>query len=267
MLQNETALGVVDDIMKHNTNIQIDTAGVLDEGRLAFITLKMPKPTEIVKGDDYFEYILVVNSFDGTTPIMCLYTNIRVVCWNTCSAAMVGRHKNFSYTIRHTGTAEARMNEALKVLAKQKEVSKMTLESFQKMYGTKLTGKQMKDFAFNVLLNDSEITSIQQGKGDVSDLVSTRKMNMVNGILEFTEGGIGQSAILGTSWGAFNGVTGYFTNQRAYANAGDRFTNLVLPQGTANEHMTKAYELSLQPNLIRPIKALSTANRVTMNLN
>ena len=75
VLQNEAALGVVDDIMKHNSEIEIDTAGVLDEGRLAFITLKMPKPTEIVKGDDYFEYILVVNSFDGTTPIMCLYSN------------------------------------------------------------------------------------------------------------------------------------------------------------------------------------------------
>lgn len=267
VVQNEAALAVCDDIMKNNSQIQIDTCGVLDEGRISFITLKMPRPTEIVKGDDYFEYILVVNSFDGTTPIMCLYTNIRVVCWNTCSAAMRGKHKNFSYVIKHTSTAHDRMNEALKVLAKQKEVSKMTLEAFRAMHGTKLTSQQMKDFAFNILLNDTEITSIQQGTGSVNEIVSTRKLNMINGINEFTETGVGQSTIQNTAWGAFNGVTGFFTNVRAYADAQDRFTNLMLPVGTANDHMIKAYDLALSPSLIRPIKPLSTNKSIKFNPN
>lgn len=272
IVQNEDALGVVDQIMQNNKNIEIETAGCLDDGRISFLTLKMTQPVSVAKGDDYFQYILVVNSFDGTTPIMCLYTNIRVVCWNTFSAALVGRHKGYSYVIKHTATSQSRMKEALNILAKQKEIEKLSLEAFQRMHGTPFTSQQMKDFAFNVLLNDTEITAIQQGKPLESTkadkgAASTRKLNMIDGILEFTETGIGQDMARGTAWNAFQGVTGFFSNVRTYANSQDRFINLTMPTGTANEYMLKSYDLALNPKNIRPVKALSTAANVPMNLN
>lgn len=135
IVQNINALGIIDDIMKQNKNIEIETAACLDEGRISFVTLKLTEPKKVGKNDEYFQYILVVNSFDGTTPILCLYTNIRVVCWNTFSAAISAKHKSYTYTIKHTGTAETRMKEALNVLAQQKKVEKMSLEAFQKCTG------------------------------------------------------------------------------------------------------------------------------------
>lgn len=133
------------------------------------------------------------------------------------------------------------------------------------MHGTPLTAQQQKDFAFNVLLNDTEITEIQQGKPistetkDEKGAASTRKLNMIDGILQFTETGIGQDLARGTAWNSLQGVTGFFSNARPYANKQDRFVNLVMPTGTANEYNNKAYELALQPEKIRPIKNLNLA--------
>ena len=68
---------------------------------------KLPEDFEVTKGDPIERYILLTNSHDGSGSVMALMTPVRVVCWNTLSAAISGA-KNL-VKIRHTKNAHAKI--------------------------------------------------------------------------------------------------------------------------------------------------------------
>ena len=48
--------------------------------------------------------------------------------------------------------------------------------------------------------------AMQDGK------ISTRKMNVISETWDYYQGGVGQKEIAGTAWGAFNAISGYYSN-------------------------------------------------------
>ena len=67
--------------------------------------------------------------------------------------------------------------------------------------------------------------------------ISMRKVNAFNKLYDYYYNGIGQKEILGTAWGAYNAVTGYFSNVVDLEGT-KRMDSLVW--GTANKAMNIA---------------------------
>jgi len=67
--------------------MQLETAGVLDEGRKLWALAKLSDGLTVAPGDALKPYLLLYTSYDGKFATTARLTAIRVVCWNTLSAA------------------------------------------------------------------------------------------------------------------------------------------------------------------------------------
>lgn len=94
----------------------VDTCGVMYEGRQFFALLDLGDLVidPIGINDVINRYLVVATSHDGSRAITYCNTNVRVVCNNTLRMAL-GRNAN-SVTAKHTPNAEAKLNEAQRLL-------------------------------------------------------------------------------------------------------------------------------------------------------
>lgn len=254
VVNNWESLAVINDILQREPGITIENSGIINGGATSFIALKREMPLEIIKGDNFMQYILLCNSFDGSKSISALYTNSRLFCANQC-AAVVGRTKNqHKHLIRHTVSATERIKEAMKILSIGEAAANETKLLYNEMLKTRLTSdKQFRDYVFNLLLTVEEIALVRSGKVSLTDLLDKkpRVKNIAEKIERFYHEGNGQSGIRGTLFGAKSAVTGFYSNIRAYKNAENRMESMIW--GNANKKTIEAHYLAMNPQLIKSL--------------
>lgn len=112
-LQNERLWDIADAIIGED-NVQYETAGVLKAGAVLWVLARINKPS-VVKGDnsETYPYALVSTTHDGTGACKARAVSVRVVCWNTYSAAdaEAGRSGR-QFTFRHTKRVMDRIEDA-----------------------------------------------------------------------------------------------------------------------------------------------------------
>lgn len=99
--------------------VKFETAGVLRGGRSVWALAYLDEPYTI-PGDETqtYPYIALLNHHDGSGAAKVLPTQVRVVCWNTFSAASAsGDRTGRQVVIRHTGDVSSRIEEAKQSLA------------------------------------------------------------------------------------------------------------------------------------------------------
>jgi phage/plasmid-like protein (TIGR03299 family) len=250
--QNIEALAVVNDLLETG-KCKIETAGSVDEGRKVFICLKLQDGITVGTNDLIYQYVLIANSHDGTLAISVLPTNVRVVCNNTLSAALSGA-KN-GYKIRHTANAADRVKESLAIMRLLETNQRANSAAYNVMKCNAVDKQEFFDYIGNIFMTEDEIKKMQKGDRDA---LSTRKKNIIGGVLDFADRGIGQREALGNNlnmWYAYNAVTGYLTGKK-YSSADDRFNSLILGDSAAK--IKAAGELAMSPHNIRPLRSLGS---------
>lgn len=250
--QNTDALAIVDELLKTG-KMTIETAGSLDEGRKVFVCLKMNTRILVSGKDEVLQYLLVTNAHDGSMAVTVMFTNVRVVCWNTLSAALAAAKA--AHKIRHTKNAADRVKEAFEIMGLLENNSKSNEAAYNAMKHNSITKQEFFDYIGNIFITTEEIEGLQKGDKDV---LSTRKQNTIGEVLQYAQSGIGQAEALGNSlnmWYAYNAVTGYLTSKK-YGSADDRFESLMI--GDSAKKINAAGELALAPHNIRPLKATAT---------
>jgi len=227
IVQNSEAFEFFDTLTEAGAAMY-ETAGVLGIGEKIFITAKMPDTIRIAGTDDLTEvYVLLTSSHDGSGSIIAAVTPIRVVCQNTLNMAL-GQTIN-KVAIRHSTLVKERLADAHKVLG----ISKIFVEEAQETFNY-LSKKYVSDDAvkelIRTLFNDQERDS-------------TRIKNIEDAVLECYFTGVGQKGIVGTAWGALNGVTFYLDHVKNYRNEATKFENIL--GGSSTAIATKATELLL----------------------
>lgn len=100
------------------TNVKLETLISLKGGALINALVWLDEPVNVA-GDDSatFPFLSLSNAHDGSAALRALFTAIRVVCWNTYSAALASAERDKSlYTFRHVGNISERLEEAKLVL-------------------------------------------------------------------------------------------------------------------------------------------------------
>lgn len=257
--QNTDALAVVDDLIKTG-KVKIETAGSVDDGRRVFVCLRFSEPLTVGGSKDVVDqYVLLANAHDGSLAITAMPTNVRVVCWNTLSAALSGAKAN--HKIRHTANAKARVEEAFRIMGLLEENSKMNGAAYNAMKANTLTKQEFFDYIGNIFIDGDDIKKLQAGD---KDALSTRTKNVLGEVANYSETGPGQSLALGNGfnmWYGYNAVTGYLTSKQ-YKSADDRFNSLLF--GDAANKIKLAGELALKPHNIQPLRASAGSG---LNLN
>lgn len=260
VLQNIEALNIVDEILQSGT-ATIETAGAIDGGKKTFVCLKINREIIVGSSDVTKQYVLIANAHDGSMAITGLPTNIRVVCNNTLTAAL-GEKSAEKIRIRHSGNASDRLREAAKILQLINTKTEVNTANYNKMAETVISKEQMFNYFGNIFLDESEIKELQTGKR-AAQVLSSRKQNVLAGVLDFANRGVGQAQTMKgtdfTAWSAYNAVTGYITRKK-YSSADDRAESMLF--GTAAKQIHEAGVLAMNPAKIKPLHKISFGNNL-----
>lgn len=220
VVQNKDAFAFFDEIVggKH---AMFETAGVLGIGERIFVSAKMPDVIRIAGTDDISEvYVLLTSSHDGSGSIIAAVTPVRVVCQNTLNAAL--RNTINRVAIRHTASAESRLKEAHKLLGISHKYIEQVNEMFNSLATKKITDEQVLSLIADVFKSGKKE---QGGEEDLEE--STRIKNIREAVFQSYQEGVGQNAILGTAWGAYNGITHYLGHVKSYKTGDVKFDSLM----------------------------------------
>lgn len=219
-VQNTEAFKFFDDAIGKNSAIW-QTAGFFGNGERIFVSAKLPNNI-LVKGDPVETYLVFTNSHDGSSGVKILFTPIRVVCQNTLNAAIKGASNYVSF--RHTSNVHNKISLAQEILGISKIKAKETEEYYNFLNNIKVTDDQVVNYICSQVLTDDESFRLKETGHTNQELlyrvysavqdakISTRKLNIIGDTFSYYQNGIGQKEIAGTAWGAFNAISGYYSN-------------------------------------------------------
>ena len=202
-LQNEDLFAFGDNILDGGG--RWETAGSIKGGRVVFGALALERETVLDPNgvsDKINTYLLVNTSHDGSVSIMASITPVRVVCANTLNMAIGSgsghwRNAKQSFKIRHTQTAEGRVQAARTALGLANEY----MDEFDKMAKTMIETEITNDKFQEILL-----AAYPKPEEDASKLALTKWTNKIEQLEDIYVGDFNHM-IAGTSWGAFNALT------------------------------------------------------------
>ena len=128
-----------------------ETAGSIKNGTVVFGSLALDRETVLDPNgvsDKIDNYLLLHTSHDGSVAIQASVTPVRVVCQNTLNIAL--HNVKQSYKIRHTQTAEGKVQAAREAL----NLARTYLDEFdvlaQQLIETTITAQQFNDLILAV---------------------------------------------------------------------------------------------------------------------
>lgn len=261
VVQNEKAFEFINIITSGelgNTDIPvIETAGILNGGARMFVTAKIPTKFRI-DGDDeggIDDYICFTNSHDGSSGVMAYFTPIRVICQNTLNASIHRAENKLFY--KHSSKVNDRldftnsenMQFALRIISAHERFKESFMNDLLTLKNIRIgSDTDIDKLCAAIFADEKEMLALQRNnyKTDGIDkkVLSKRKANLIDGLKEAVNNGIGQSQHRGTGLWLYNGVTTYLNN---YANFGsDEARMQSIMSGDAQKKVQKAHDLILQ---------------------
>jgi phage/plasmid-like protein (TIGR03299 family) len=224
----------------------IETVGALGNGEKVFALAKVPGGFEPIPGEHMEQYILLSTSHDGSANIMAAFTTIRVVCWNTLSAAISqasAKNKRRKATgdgcnlvkIRHTKSAQKRINEAHMLLETSERYWEKLRETFKTLVAKDMTRLDVMDFVEEMF--PGKTLKLQKDDGTTVDVqqVATRTANNRTKLLNLFEGeAIGTTTkIRGSAYQMYQSITQYIDHERSVRKDTNRWEASVFGSGEA----------------------------------
>lgn len=247
VVQNMDAFNFFDDAIGEG-KARWEYAGMMGYGQKIYVAAKLP--TEItVKGDPVETYLVFSNSHDGSSALDILFTPVRMFCLNCLNAAL--RNADSHIRLRHTKSVGEKLQQGKEVLKIACEYADDTKLLYESLAMATLSEKQVMEYFARIVLTDEEVSRVIHFGGvnafekaiagnwyikDRAEL-STKKINKLAAIWNYYLDGPGQNQILGNAWGAYNAITGYYSNV-ANVNGEKRLDGLLW--GSVNNTMNKA---------------------------
>ena len=220
VVQNIDAFNFIDNAIGEG-KAEFQRAGCFGYGHKVFITAKLPISTT-VGGDPIDNYLVFSTSHDGSSGVKILFTPIRIVCENTLNAAI---HDSTNYiSFRHTKSVHNNLDIAAEILETCNNKIANLQEQFILMKKIKMTDEKAQQTFANVVLTDDEQFRIKQTGHTIGQIItrdwraindaqiSMKKVNIIAEMNNYYFDGIGQRELLGTGYGVYNAVNGYYSN-------------------------------------------------------
>ena len=222
-IQNTDCFDFMDNLVGDG-GLRYETAGALRGGQKVWMMAQYNGGFEL-NGDEHKQWLLLVSSHDGSTPLMVQWVTERVVCANTLSVALRGAKNQIR--IRHTSKWSEKVTQAKRVLG-------LTVDYFAEMRTAlaglnmmPLTPDQMGDFARLLLPVTDEKN------------VPTRTQSVRNEIVSLFDKGAGNRGA--SRWDALQAVTDYADHGQTLRGATSRLESALL--GSGAELKQRAFDL------------------------
>ena len=197
------------------------TAGWFGNGERIFVSAKLPKNI-FVQDDPVENYLVFTTSHDGSSGVKILFTPIRVICENTLNAAIDGDTNYVSF--RHTKSVHSNLDIAAEILGICEKKIEFLDEKYSFMRKIAMKDNEAQTIFAKVILTDDELLRIRETGHTIGQIVtrdwraiqdsqiSMKKVNTLSEMNNYYFDGAGQHEIVGTGWGVYNAITGYYSN-------------------------------------------------------
>jgi len=168
IVQNEEAFNFTDDLI--GEGVKYETAGSFKNGKSIWLLAKMPQRYDIL-GDEVTPYIVFINSHDGSGAVRVAMTPIRVICNNMLNMALKSAKRTWS--ARHTGAIEVKLQEARQTLKFADEYMKATQQTFEDLYKIKLNEFEVRQVIADIVpinehvMNKTQIDNQEKIRADI----------------------------------------------------------------------------------------------------
>lgn len=193
-IQNEELTGLLEALVEES-GAQFDTAGSIDGGRRAFITMRMPGTAKVGGIDPVDSYLAAINTHDGSIPTMLMVTPVQVSNRNTLNLAFQGaRHM---LKVRHrVGAGRSMAQQAHEALEFTFDYIDGFQEEAEKLINTSLSQTQ-----FERLIE----REFGAAKGTPINTV-TRSQNKLDQMAELFGGAATPVGTRGTAWAGLSAL-------------------------------------------------------------
>lgn len=235
IVQNDTAFNFFDGAI--GKDVQLDRAGYFGYGNKIFLSAKINGEMQIGNIKDNVEhYFVFTNSHDGGSSVQMMITPIRVACMNALHSARLNAKMYISF--RHNQGVNSKFLTVPEILGLTRNRIEEEQEMFEVMFKTKVTDEEVKKYIamtfltgdeFEVLDENNLYTPLFNKEFVAFEQVglSKQKLGIICDVNEYYHDGIAQNQIAGTAYGAYNAITGYFSNVKQYKNEEVRLKNTV----------------------------------------
>lgn len=192
--------------------VKFETAGSVRDGKAVWALLYLDEPFTI-KGDktEHMPFIALLNRHDGTGACKVVSTTVRVVCWNTFQMAEAQADKTGqSFTFRHSGDVETRIDEATDALKGIRQDTKDYVEMANELTKLNVTDAHLGAFISEFL------PSPRENGEQCSDRVHGNVENARTLFKHLYNDSITTESIRGTAFGLLHASTEYLDHARAY---------------------------------------------------
>lgn len=216
------------------SGLELETAGVLKEGRKFWALAKTGKEVALKGTDVVKSYILLATSCDGTLATTATSTSVRVVCQNTLAIALNGASN--AVKVPHNTSFDSL------AVKKQLGIAVSHWDSFiyrMKMLSErKVKSHESLNYFLKVLCQSENAAETTQG------LVNERALKKVQSLYEGQGKGAELGSASGTAWGLLNAVTEYVDHEKRARSPEYRLDSAWFGQGAVLKQ--KALDHALQ---------------------
>lgn len=156
IVQNADAFAFTDALL--GEGVKYETAGSLCDGKVVWMLAKMPNKYQIL-GDDITPYVVFTNTHDGSGAVKVAMVSTRVVCQNTLNLAL--NHAKRTWTARHTGSINAKLDDAMNTLKLADDYMKAMQNTFEDLYKVKTSEAQVVQLVNNIVPIKEDMTDRQ----------------------------------------------------------------------------------------------------------
>ena len=169
IVQNEDAFAFTDALL--GEGVKYETAGSLQGGKVVWMLAKLPEQYKILD-DDVTPYVVFTNTHDGSGAVKVAMTPVRVVCQNTLNAGL--RQAKRTWTARHTGNIDTKLDEAMNTLKLADNYMKATQNLFEELYKVKTSEAQVIQLVNNIIPITQNMTNRQASNAEAirSDIIA-----------------------------------------------------------------------------------------------
>jgi phage/plasmid-like protein (TIGR03299 family) len=233
-VQNSQAFSFFDPFIQDGT-ATYHTAGSLKGGKLVWVLVKLRDEAEVAPGDPLHSYLLFSNSHDGSRCVDVQFTDVRVVCWNTLSAATYRAENGEEQRLRvpHTKSVHDTLEQIQGIVDARARTFEANLEQYRRLACTDIDIDDLRDYVRLVIrgaeIDDNKAVEEKvRGEDQIVDLFQHSESNNLR-------------AIHGSWWAALNSVTEYIDHHRG-KDQGNRVHSALV--GAGAETKRRALELA-----------------------
>jgi phage/plasmid-like protein (TIGR03299 family) len=249
-VQVREAFSVLDSLVESG-DVQLITIGSLNDGKKTFMTAKLTGvDEEVVPGDVLSRYLVVRDSYDGSTTLDYAAATTAIVCENTERIAFgeakrsgrLSKQKHTKGILSETRVAQAR--EALGIAQLQFDRHMTFARVLSKIA---MPDAQVEDFHQRLVFGADPIPGVID-----RDTTSGQRRRMLAELGFLYQNGKGQDlkGRKGTAWGAYSAVTEYTTHVKRHKSGTDADRTNFVMFGKGHDYNLSARNLMVEQHNI-----------------